>query len=503
MSEPSDQEQRLLRDEATPGPVGIRTKVFFLTLGTSAAGFFASFAYVTRDLEGRIGGAVYQTLHERVPVVALLFSVLLATLISRAAGRWVSSLAEPLTQATKRLREGDLAPRPAIDARDLGALPLELHRLSGSLSQTMNELRGERDLQAGILEGMQEGVLLLDAEGRILLLNAALREMLLLRDDVIGSPFIFALRHGELKELFDLARRKRRATQEIELSGLKPRRLLVRSVAQADRVLAVFVDVTEVRRLESLRRDFVANVSHELRTPVTSVLSAAETLRGVMHRDPESAVRFLDIIERNADRLQRLIEDLLDLSRIESKEFRLKPERIELAPFAAHVLTMFRQKADDKKIVLGAEVPSSATLVADRRALEQVITNLVDNAVKYCSEGCKVTLRASSSEGKVRLSVEDTGAGIAKEHLPRLFERFYRVDAGRSRAVGGTGLGLSIVKHLVEAMGGNIGVESDLNKGSVFHATLPVQYIAAPESEPDTQGAASPESDPDTGGDAT
>jgi two-component system phosphate regulon sensor histidine kinase PhoR len=141
--------------------------------------------------------------------------------------------------------------------------------------------------------------------------------------------------------------------------------------------------------------------------------------------------------------------------------------------------------------------------VTDRRALEQVITNLVDNAVKYCSEGCKVTLRASSSEGKVRLSVEDTGAGIAKEHLPRLFERFYRVDAGRSRAVGGTGLGLSIVKHLVEAMGGSIGVESDLNKGSAFHATLPVQYIAAPESESDTQGAAAPESEPNTGGDAT
>jgi two-component system phosphate regulon sensor histidine kinase PhoR len=459
-------------------------------LGTAAASFLAGFAFVTRGLAGRISDATFQTLQERVPLAALVLSLALATLISRAAGRWVSNLAEPLTQATKRLREGDLAPRPAIDARDLGALPLELHRLSGSLSQTMNELRGERDLQAGILEGMQEGVLLLDAEGRIMLLNAALREMLLLRDDVIGSPFIFALRHAELKELFDLARRKRRATQEIELSGLKPRRLLVRAVAQGDRVLAVFVDVTEVRRLESLRRDFVANVSHELRTPVTSVLSAAETLRGVMQRDPESAMRFLDIIERNADRLQRLIEDLLDLSRIESKEFRLKPERVELAPFAAHIITMFRQKADDKRITLATEVPVTAAVVADRRALEQVVTNLVDNAVKYCSEGCKVTLRVTLSEGKVRLSVEDTGAGIGKEHLPRLFERFYRVDAGRSRAVGGTGLGLSIVKHLVEAMGGSIGVESEINKGSVFHATLPMQYTAAPESEPDTHGEA-------------
>jgi two-component system phosphate regulon sensor histidine kinase PhoR len=249
-------------------------------------------------------------------------------------------------------------------------------------------------------------------------------------------------------------------------------------------LLAVFFDVTDIRRLESLRRDFVANVSHELRTPVTAILSAAETLETALEKDPEHAKRFIGIIDRNAARLQRLIEDLLDLSRIESRELRLRPERFAFEPFATHLLGLFRERAEKRKIALRLEATKGIEIDADRRALEQVLTNLVDNAVKYCPEGCTVALRADPLEGGlpgVRLRVEDDGSGIEEKHLPRLFERFYRVDAGRSREMGGTGLGLSIVKHLVEAMGGTIDVVSTVGKGTTFDVQIPASVMRGRE----------------------
>jgi two-component system phosphate regulon sensor histidine kinase PhoR len=231
--------------------------------------------------------------------------------------------------------------------------------------------------------------------------------------------------------------------------------------------------VTDVRRLESLRRDFVANVSHELRTPIASIRSGAETLRGGAAGDPEAASRFLEIIERNAERLSRLVEDLLDLSRIESREFRLDLEEVAVAPFVEHLLGQHRGRAGARGVRLEAALPGDLAVRADRRALEQVLGNLVDNALKYCPSGASVTVRASGEGARVRITVEDTGPGIEARHLPRLFERFYRVDAGRSRELGGTGLGLSIVKHLVEAMGGAVGVESELGRGTRFSFTVP------------------------------
>jgi two-component system phosphate regulon sensor histidine kinase PhoR len=467
-------------------PLGIRTKVFFLTLIAAFATFLVAQGLLTQRIDTKMPATTLVELQSRVPFVGFGLALLLATVVAWQVGRWVAGMAEPLTLAARRLREGDLTTRAGRESPDLGELSLELDRLSNSLTKTMNQLRVERDLQTNILEGMQEGVLLLDAEAKILLMNSALREMLLLREDAIGSPFIFAVRNAELKELIDVSRRRRSASREIEIGGLKPRRVLVRASAQGAQVLAVFVDVTEIRRLESLRKDFVANVSHELRTPVTSVLSAAETLRDAAAKDPESVPRFVDIIERNAERLQRLIEDLLDLSRIESKEYKLRNEELELASFAAQVSQMFRQRADDKRIKLAVEVPAPLHVTTDRRALEQVLTNLVDNAVKYCPDGASVTLRAAEDGddgNKLRISVEDTGAGIAAEHLPRLFERFYRVDPSRSRAVGGTGLGLSIVKHLVEALGGTLGVQSAVGKGSTFFFVLPKQPPVPPDRE--------------------
>jgi two-component system phosphate regulon sensor histidine kinase PhoR len=184
--------------------------------------------------------------------------------------------------------------------------------------------------------------------------------------------------------------------------------------------------------------------------------------------------RFVDIIVRNAERLQSLIEDLLELSRLESKEFRLKKERVELPVVASIIMGLFRERADKKGVKLKVDLPGDLpALTTDQRALEQVVSNLVDNAVKYCPAGSSVTVSAERTNGAVKVVVRDTGPGIDPKHVPRLFERFYRVDAGRSREIGGTGLGLSIVKHLVEAMGGQVTVDSAVGHGSVFSVTLP------------------------------
>jgi two-component system, OmpR family, phosphate regulon sensor histidine kinase PhoR len=359
----------------------------------------------------------------------------------------------------------------------VGQLGAAFDQLAGSLSHTVTDLRNERDLLSRILDGMQEGVLLLDMEGKVALMNPALREMLLLRADVIGQPLLEVVRHAELKEILDRARTTRTTCSgEVELGGLKPRRLLVRGTSftrHAGGLLAVFFDVTDIRRLESLRRDFVANVSHELRTPVTAILSAAETLDIALEKDPEGARRFLGIIARNASRLEGLIEDLLDLSRIESRELKLRPERFAFEPFATLLVGMFRDRADKKKVAIRIEADRSLEVDCDRRALEQVLTNLVDNAVKYCPEGSTVIVRGERSEGAARIRVEDDGPGIEEKHIPRLFERFYRVDAGRSRALGGTGLGLSICKHLIEAMGGSIEVSSAVGRGTTFEILIP------------------------------
>lgn len=418
----------------------------------------------------------------------LVLAALSAAIISEASARAALSLVRPLTEAARRIHEGDLSVR-AIggadqedESRELGQA---LDKLSSSLARTLGELRAERDLMSGILEGMQEGVMLLDGKGDVALMNPAFREMLLVRGDMVGLPLLEVVRHAELKELFDRARRVKSAcTGEIEVAGLKPRRLLVRASAfegEGGGVLAVFFDVTEIRRLESLRRDFVANVSHELRTPVTAVLSAAETLRLAAGKDPKAAEMFLGIIERNAERLQRLIEDLLDLSRIESRELKLAPELVPFKTFAQHVVSLFKERAQKKKVTLLLDVSSEVEVFADRRALEQIVTNLVDNAVKYCPEGASVTLGGSVDGPLARLVVKDTGPGVEASHLPRLFERFYRVDPGRSRDVGGTGLGLAIVKHLAEAMGGGVKVESDFGKGTQFTVSLPTHKIAPRE----------------------
>jgi two-component system phosphate regulon sensor histidine kinase PhoR len=481
--------------------LGIRLKLFLVAVAIIAVAFTAVYSYVGVSLDAQLRGLVREgaSTHadagavndavaritssiERLVTLAAVVALLFAGVMSSFAAQSMSGIVRELTLVTRRMTLGDLSVRAHFAGDDeLGDLGRALDQLAGSLVTSLGELRAERDLQARILDGMKEGVLVLDLDDRILLMNPALREMLLLGASDVGKLLIESVRHAELHEVVERARAKgATVTGELDLPGIKPRRLLIHATAlagEAGGVLAVFVDVTDLRRLESLRRDFVANVSHELRTPVTAVRSAAETLRdsALKDPDPKAAERFADIIIRNSERLQNLIEDLLELSRLESNEFKLKREKIDLVVVASLVMALFRERAERKGIQLVTDIAqANVGLETDQRALEQVLSNLVDNAVKYCPQGSSVKLRATNGDGGVRLAVEDNGPGISEAHLPRLFERFYRVDAGRSRDVGGTGLGLSIVKHMVEAMGGDIAVRSAVGKGSTFEVRLPL-----------------------------
>ena len=410
--------------------------------------------------------------------LATALALAAAIIVSTVAAELASRTARTLTEVARRMADGDLTTRARQTGDDeFGELGRALDQLAKNLSRTLGDLSEERDRLGGILASMQEGVLLLDRSGHIYVLNPSLREMLLVGPDSVGKTVLEVVRHAELKELLDLGRRSAEAvTREIDFGTIQPRRLLVRAAllpGDQGGLLAVFVDVTEVRRLESLRREFVANVSHELRTPVTAVRSAAETLQNAASDDPAARSAFLGIIERNAERLHDLVEDLLDLSRIESRGLKLNLEPLVVDAVYDQVLSLFAERAAKRGTVLENEAPEDMRrILADRRALEHVLTNLVDNAVKYCPSGTTIRLRAVSHEDSVELLVEDNGPGIEQRHLPRLFERFYRVDAGRSRDIGGTGLGLSIVKHLVEAMGGTVHVESTPGVGTKFGVVL-------------------------------
>jgi two-component system phosphate regulon sensor histidine kinase PhoR len=313
----------------------------------------------------------------------------------------------------------------------------------------------------------------MDGRGRIVLSNDAF--VRLTGSHGRGRTAVEAIRSAELHDAVTGAIDGAPSRIELVLEKGNDERNLVAHVAPLPGnagVIVVLHDVTELRRADSIRRDFVANASHELRTPLTAIRGFAETLRDGAVDDPQIAKKFVGNIVDNAVRLQRLVDDLLELSRSESPEARFDLAPVDPSPIAAKVIAAFEQKASQKKLELGVAGPAPASVLADARALDQVLMNLVDNAVKYTPAGGKVSVRFAEDGARIAIEVADSGPGIAASHLPRIFERFYRVDAGRSREQGGTGLGLAIVKHLVQRMHGEISVESKPGRGSTFRVRL-------------------------------
>jgi two-component system phosphate regulon sensor histidine kinase PhoR len=462
--------------------LGIRGKLILISLGALTPAFALGYIYFRGEVQEGFGvpSADLANALERLDRMALVAAALafgVAFVMSTIAATIASRAARALAVAARKMADGDLGARAGPHGEDeFGELGAALDQLARGYSALLAEHRRERDRMRGVLVGMREGVLLLDRGRRVTLVNPALREMLLVGADVEGKSPLEVIRHGELVRLLDEADDEDApATGEIDLGGLKPRRLLVHVVripGQEGGLLAVFVDVTHLRRLEALRKDFVANASHELRTPVAAIFSAAETLETTIDGDPEASRDFIAMIQRNAARLRNLVDDLLDLSRIESQDFAVHLESVDPAEVARAVVDLFRERAVKKRIEIVTEYAPGCQALADRRGLEHVLTNLIDNAVKYCLKDDKLTIRTHAAEGSILVDVEDDGPGIERQHLPRLFERFYRVDPGRSREMGGTGLGLSIVKHLVEAMRGTITVDSEPGNGTSFHVRL-------------------------------
>jgi two-component system phosphate regulon sensor histidine kinase PhoR len=334
------------------------------------------------------------------------------------------------------------------------------------------------------VDGMAEGIWLTDAQGTVVRYNQALKEMLYQGQDLLGQRPMFLLRNAELHAaVLAACENGESRSLTVSLDGVRPRALAVR-VAPLGRDLkgssAVFTDITELRRLERVRQDFVANVSHELRTPITAILGYSETLRSGALSDAAHAPQMVEIIHRQSQRLSELVNDLLELSRLDSGELAMRRGPVHLTEVTERAAEVVRPKASSKRLTMSLDVPADLWSYGDEKAVEQVLINLLDNAVKYTPEGGgSVTVRAhAGAGGQVILEVGDRGLGIEPQHLPRLFERFYRVDRGRSRDMGGTGLGLSIVKHLVSAMGGEVRVRSQPGEGSTFTVCLPASSAA-------------------------
>ena len=343
-------------------------------------------------------------------------------------------------------------------------------------------LETERAQSTAILDSMTEGVIALDERGHVVLMNPAARRILHVSDDSGETRTLLeVVRHRGLAELIERCQREHAepCTREIEwhvpaLRVLEVNAMPVPFSSQARGVLLVFHDVTELRRLETVRAEFVANVSHELRTPLTAIKGCLETL--LDEAPPQSAThrRFLEVANGHAERLGRLVNDLLNLSDIETGKVVLYPRAISLRAFVSETAAMFARDAAKKGVHLVNQVPADLSVQADRDRLSQILVNLADNAVKYTPKGGHVRFLAAEETGHVRLTIQDTGQGIPASELPRITERFYRVDKARSRGEGGTGLGLAIVKHLVQLHGGTLQIDSEYGKGTTIAFLLTV-----------------------------
>lgn len=406
-------------------------------------------------------------------LAALGVAMILAWYFARAVSRPVAELSD----VTRALAAGDFSRRPSRSAPgEVGDLAIAVSQLAEQLSARLDALRAEETLLRELAESLNEGILAVDARQQVVRINETARGLLglraslpfggdqLPRDRTFRDAINDALGGETVRDL------------EVTISG-RIFNVTVRPLEAGGAVIAL-LDLTRLRRLETVRRDFVANVSHELKTPLTVVRGFAETL---VDDDPPADVRrqFAHSIVGHTRRMQRLVDDLLDLSRIESGGWVPVPESVDFAETLADLVSTAREAADRKGIRLDvALAPEAQSVCADPTALRQVVGNLVENAVRHTSTG-GVTLFATREHGGVIVGVRDTGCGISTEHLPRIFERFYRVDPARSREQGGTGLGLSIVKHLVDAHGGRVRAESTLNEGTTITAWFPDAGAAA------------------------
>jgi two-component system phosphate regulon sensor histidine kinase PhoR len=406
--------------------------------------------------------------------VATALVVLAAWIIARTTTRPIRRL----TTASKRIASGKLGQKITIGAKDeVGELTHAFNEMSAKTKELVETISGDRTRLATILDNMADGVIMTDAEGNISLANRAAENLFNIKD-AENKPLIEVVRDHEIDELLKLCL-KTAGTQTVQYeSGISKRYLRAIAIPvihnELTSVLLLLQDLTELRNLQTTRRDVIGNISHEFRTPLAGIKAMVETLRDGAVDDKETAGDFLARIDSEVDRLTQLVAELTELSRIETGKAELKKEPLDLNQLVEEVIAQLSPQAKRQKLSIARESAADLPFVpADKDRVRQVIANLVHNAIKFTPAGGRITITSRALEGSVVVDIADTGIGIPKEDLPRVFERFYKGD--KARAGEGTGMGLAIAKHVIEAHGGNIWVESEEGKGSTFSFSLPLQ----------------------------
>ena len=409
---------------------------------------------------------------------------LLAACISWIISRRISRPIEQMKRSAAQFAGGNLGHRLAFPAtEEMAGLADAMNQMAAQLDNRIKTVISQRNQLEAVLASMLEGVIAIDSEERIVSINRAAAQLFendpancqnktiqeVIRFPALQQFILSALNNPEPAEADisvyqDIERVIEAKSSPLLDAGLKPIGTLI-----------VFNDVTQLRRLENMRRDFVANVSHEIKTPLTAIKGFVETLQQGKVDKAEEENRFLGIIQKHVDRLNSIVEDLLALSRIEQKDEQkeINFESIKVVDVCQAAIQLCRPRAEEKKIRLDLDCEKDATAIFDPALIEQAVVNLLDNAIKYSDSQSSIMLKSHQQNSEMIISVQDQGIGIAQKHLPRLFERFYRVDKARSRNMGGTGLGLAIVKHIARAHGGHVSVESKLGEGSCFSIHLP------------------------------
>jgi two-component system phosphate regulon sensor histidine kinase PhoR len=375
---------------------------------------------------------------------------------------------------------------PVSDRKnEISPISSALNRMAQKLNELFMQLSKEKNQVEAVLSAMSEGVMMVSKQGSVIIINNALKKMFSLKEDPTGKTYWEILRNRELTKLVESVL-KNCKPESREIFYLYPNEkyyfVNVIPLDSPDKeLIVVMFDITDFKRLEKIKADFIANVSHELRTPLTAIKGYTETLEEEAYETPDDQKHFLRIIKRHTDRLINIVSDLLVLSEVESRDSLSKEntsndlEEININEVIKSSLEALRSKAAEKELEVSFETMDDAYKIkANRFLLEQMFINLIDNAVKYTPENGKIDIKVLNSDSQVLTEITDTGIGIPKEHLPRIFERFYRVDKTRSRNLGGTGLGLSIVKHIVIMHGGKIEVHSEEGKGSKFSISIPL-----------------------------
>jgi two-component system, OmpR family, phosphate regulon sensor histidine kinase PhoR len=425
-------------------------------------------------------------------LLASFLILLIAGGISLVFSRSFTRRVDRLKDFSRRVAEGDFRPLPRDGPGDaLGALGISLNRTAARLDRTIQTLTEERNLSSAILGSMVEGVAVVNGSERLVFANPGFAEILSLDvPPTSGSALVEVVRQTELLEAVrQVLRGEPRVQSEIVTGTLRQHyfAITVAAVRAGDTTGAVVVlhDITELRRLERVRRDFVANVSHEFRTPLTAIQGFSETLLAGAIDDPQNRTRFLEIILEHSRRLARLTEDLLVLSKMDAERLELEIRRLSVSQLIESCLETAQRRRAEKDLQISVNMPQGLPDIAgDRRRLAEVLQNLLDNAIQYTLPGGRIVVSAENAVDEIILTVTDTGIGIPKADQSRIFERFYRVDAARSREAGGTGLGLAIAKHLVEVHGGRLWVESEIGQGSQFHFSVPLFDEEHPSSRP-------------------